>query len=46
MHSEEKTSEHVNNVKLHVSMTDYWYQRESKAPGGGGWSLSSSDLYN
>lgn len=23
MHSEEKTSEHVINLKLHVSMTDY-----------------------
>lgn len=31
-----KTSEHVINLKLHVSMTDYWNQKETNAPGGGG----------
>lgn len=29
-----KTSEHVINLKLHVSMTDYWNQKETNAPGG------------
>lgn len=45
MHSEEKTSEHVINLKLHVSMTDYWNQKETNAPGGGGgWSLCTTNI--
>lgn len=40
-----KTSEHVINLKLHVSMTDYWNQKETNAPGGGGgWSLCTTNI--